>query len=278
MIRWQRLMSKFLSWIVIGCLVFFAMFPFYWMINTSFKTHQEASRIPSTFVPEQFTVKGYIDGWNSRPFGRYFVNTLVVSLLTTITATALAILAGYGFSRFRIKGGPILLLLLLGVQMFPSAMLIVPYFISMRQLGILNTYWALVLAFSSFALPLCIWMLKAFFDTIPREIEESGLIDGCTRWQTLIKLILPLSRPGIGATVIYTFINAWKEYLFALTLATNQDMYVVSVGIAAFIGEHTTYWNEMMAMSIISILPVVILFVLLQRHLIAGLTAGAVKA
>lgn len=273
----KSLPLRLASWAVIAVLVAFAIFPLYWMVATSLKTASQATAIPSTLVPSPPTAEGYVDGWTSRPFGRYFLNTAILAVGTTVVATVFALFASYGFSRFRLTVGPLLLTVLLIFQMFPSSLLIVPYFMLMRQLQLINTYWALILAYTSFSLPICIWMLKAFFDSIPSSIEDAGLIDGCSRWQVLLHIVLPLSLPGVGAAVIYIFIHAWKEYVFALTLATNRDMYVVSVGIAAFIGEHTTDWNEMMAMSVISIIPVVVLFILLQRHLVSGLTAGAVK-
>lgn len=269
--------SRLLSFLVVILLVLFSIAPLIWMISTSFKTTQEATAFPPSIIPHHFTIKPYIEGWNSRPFGRYFFNTALVSILTTLLCVSLASLCGYGFSRYKIHGSNILLTILFALQMFPSSVTVVPYFIGISKLGLMNTYAALILAYSSFSLPLCIWMMKSFLDGVPKELDESARLDGCNSLQTFTRIILPLARPGLIATTIYSFLGAWKEYLFALTLANKPDKLMISVAITSFIGEHSTSWNQMMAMGLISIIPVVIIFLFLQNYLISGLTSGAVK-
>lgn len=272
------LIWRVISIVTVCLLLFFSLAPFVWMLSTSLKSTREQEQYPPTIIPLKPTISPYIEGWKSQPFGRYFVNTFIVSAGTTILCVVLASLCGYGFSRFDLFGSKFLLTLLFVAQMFPPAVIIIPYFISMHRLGLTNTYTALILAYSSFSLPLCVWLLKAFFDGIPREIDEAAKIDGSGPFQSFVRVILPLTKPGLVAATIFSFLGAWKEYLFALTLSTRRNMYMISIGISSFIGEHSTSWNRMMAMSVISILPVLVIFIFLQKYLISGLVSGAVKS
>lgn len=179
-IRRSRALSTIISTLVLTTLLTYAILPLLWMLSTSFKTNREAQQVPATIIPREFSLKGYKDGWTSRRFDRYFVNTSIVTFGTTVIAITLGSFAGYGFSRFRMRGKKILLTSLLVLQMFPTATIIIPYFMVMRQLHLINTYWALIFAYTSLTLPLCVWMLKAFFDSIPRELDEAAMIDGCT--------------------------------------------------------------------------------------------------
>ena len=263
--------------IITAILLMFSLPPLIWMVSTSFKTTKEQAAYPPTLIPKDFSVSGYIEGWTSRNFGRYYKNTILVSIATTFLCVALASLCAYGFSRYKITGSNILLTLLFALQMFPTSVVIVPYFKLIKFLNLYNTMGALIIAYSSFSLPLCIWMLKAFFDGVPQELDNSARIDGCNPLSTFVYIILPLALPGLVATVIFTFLSAWKEYMFALTLANKDSVRVISVAVTSFIGEHSTSWNQMMAMSIVSTIPVILVFVFLQKYLISGLTAGAVK-
>lgn len=271
--RWMKYASGFL----ILVLILFSILPLLWMVSTSFKDTFEQSAYPPRLIPKNFTLEGYVEGWNSRNFGNYFKNTLIVSILTTIICVSLSTACGYGFSRFRIKGATFLLTLLFALQMFPSAVVIVPYFRIINVFGLYNTRWALLIAYTSFSLPLCVWILKAFYDTIPIELDQAAKIDGCSHFKAFTQIVTPLIQPGIIAALIFTFLGAWKEYLFALTLANKDQVRVISVAVTSFIGEHSTSWNQMMAMSIVSTLPVIFIFVFLQKYLISGLTAGSVK-
>lgn len=269
---------RILSYSVIIILILFSLAPLIWMLSTSFKTMTEQTAFPPTIIPREFTVRPYIDGWNSRPFGRFFFNTAFVSLLTTMLCVALSSLSGYGFSRYKIYGSKALLTVLFALQMFPPSVTIIPYFIGISRLGLMNTYAALVLAYTSFSLPLSIWMMKSFIDGVPKELDESAKLDGCSPLRTYTEIVLPLARPGLIAVVIFTFLGAWKEYLFALTLASKPSKLMISVAITSFIGEFGTSWNEMMAMGLISIIPVVVIFVFLQNYLVSGMISGAIKS
>ena len=212
-----------------------------------------------------------------RPVARYFLNSLVVALGTTALSVTLAAFAAYGFTRFFPQGAIPFIVFLLFTKMLPETLLIIPYFRLMADLGLLNTYFALILAYSSFALPFSVWMLIGFFRSIPRDIDEAAMIDGASYLQAFFRVILPLARPGLVAVALFTFLIAWNSYVWALVLTTDSSMYVLSVGIANMVGEYRVQWNELMAAAVIAALPVMVLYSLLERHLVSAITAGAVK-
>lgn len=253
------------------------LFPLYWIIVTSLKTIPETYLWPPTLWPRQLTVEGYTKIWTYSNFSRMFVNSLIVAISSTLFSVVLASLAAYGFSRFKFKGNKIVLFFFLFTQMVPAILLLLPYFIMMRKFDMINSYGALIIAYTSFSLPFCTWMLKGFFDSIPKDIDEAAMIDGCNRMQTLWNVIMPLALPGIAATTLFGFLVAWNHYLFAMGLTTTPDMYTLPVGIAALNGEFRVAWNEMMAGAIIASLPALVLYLLLQKWFVKGLTAGAVK-
>ncbi len=204
-------------------------------------------------------------------------NSLIVSLGTTLMGLALAVPAAYAFSRFRFSGREGSMFAFLLVQMFPGIIILVPYFMVMKSLGLLNTSIGLILAYSVTALPLCVWMLKGFFDTVPRELEEAALLDGCNQFQVFWKVILPLSLPAVAVTALFSFLAAWNEYLLALTFNTSNDMYTLPVGLASLISSTGQAWGDFAAASLLVSIPVVILFIVFQKFLIQGLSAGSVK-
>ena len=269
--------TNWLRWAVALTALAVVLFPFYWMLNTSLKPPTEIFLSPPTFVSAHWSLDAYATVLTQRPVGRYFVNSLVVALGTTSLSVVLAALAAYGFTRFFPRGATPFIVLLLFTKMLPETLLIIPYFRLMSDLGLLNTYAALVLAYSSFALPFSVWMLIGFFRSIPRDIDEAAMIDGASYLQTFCRVILPLARPGLVAVALFTFLIAWNSYVWALVLTTDSSMYVLSVGIANMVGEYRVQWNELMAAAVIAALPVMLLYSLLERHLVNAITAGAVK-
>ena len=253
------------------------LFPFYWMVNTSLKPQSEVFLSPPTFVSAHWTLAAYLQVWSSRLLGRFFLNSAVVSVGSTLLAMALSALAAYGFSRFRLRWERPLILLLLFTQMLPGTLLIIPYFQLMAALHLINTYLSLILAYVSFALPFSTWMLIGFFRSIPLELDEAAMVDGCGRVGAFWRVILPLSLPGLVAVAIFTFLLAWNAYVFALVLTTDPKMFPLSVGIANMLGEYQVLWNEMMAAAVLATLPVFVLYGFLERYLVQGITAGALK-
>jgi ABC-type glycerol-3-phosphate transport system permease component len=254
-----------------------AVFPFYWMLNTSLKPNTDVFLSPPTFGSSRWTLAAYASLFQHKPIARYFANSLIVSLGATLLSVLLAALAAYGFTRFLRRGATTFIVFLLFTKMLPETLLIIPYFQLMSSLGLLNTHLALILAYSSFALPFSVWMLIGFFRSIPREIDEAAIMDGASVLQVFLRVILPLARPGLVAVALFTFLIAWNAYVWALVLTTDSSMYVLSVGVANMVGEYRIQWNELMAAALIAALPVMVLYALLERHLVSAITAGAVK-
>ena len=228
-------------------------------------------------VFDAFTGEHFSKVLGGESFWVWLRNSVIVSVGTTILGLSLAVPAGYAFSRFKFRGREPAMFSFLLVQMFPGIIILVPYFLVMKSLGLLNSWLGLVLAYSVTALPLCVWMLKGFFDTVPRELEEAALLDGCTQPQVFRKVILPLSLPAVAVTALFSFLAAWNEFLLALTFNTSNDMYTLPVGLASMISATGQSWGDFAAASLLVSLPVVILFILFQRFLVEGLSAGGVK-
>lgn len=264
-------------WVLVLVSLLLVMFPFYWMLNTSLKPASEIFLSPPTFVSSNWSLDAYVTVLTERPFARYFLNSLVVTLGTTALSVTLAAFAAYGFTRFFPRGATPFVVFLLFTKMLPETLLIIPYFQLMSSVGLLNSYLALILAYSSFALPFSVWMLIGFFRSIPRDIDEAAKIDGATYLQTFFLVILPLARPGLVAVALFTFLIAWNSYLWALVLTTDASMHVLSVGVANMVGEYRVQWNELMAAAVIAAVPVMLLFSFLEKHLVNAITSGAVK-
>ena len=210
-------------------------------------------------------------------FWIWFRNSLIVSIGTSLLGLVIAIPAGYAFSRYKFTGRDVSMFAFLLVQMFPGIIILVPYFLVMKTLGLLNSHLGLILAYCVTALPLCVWMLKGFFDTVPRELEEAATLDGCNQFQVFTKVVLPLSMPAVAVTALFSFLAAWNEFLLALTFNTSNDIYTLPVGLASLISSTGQAWGDFAAASILVSLPVALLFLFFQKFLIEGLSAGGVK-
>lgn len=263
-------------------LLAYSLIPMAWMLITSLKTGFAAMQYPPQWWPAEPTLNNYtrlLDprGSIGRDFLLYFWNSLVVSTLTTVLAVAVGIPAAYAFSRFSFPGRTVLFFAVLLRNMFPAVIFLVPLFILMRFLGLMNTHASLVLTYLTFGLPLVIWLLKGFYDNIPIQLEQAARIDGATRFQAFLLIVMPLSTPGIVATAIYSFIIAWNEYIYAYTFLTRHDQMTLPVGIQRFFSEHSTDWPGLMAATFLMSVPVVVLFLVLQRYFVRALAEGAVK-
>jgi ABC-type glycerol-3-phosphate transport system permease component len=251
--------------------------PFLWMISTSLKSPAEVALREPTIIPRSLEFGHYADVFSRGNFGRYFVNSIIVSLATTLISVTVATLAGYAFARYRLPFGRGLLFGILATQMFPAILLAIPLYVLLRNLNLLDSLAGLVLVYTTFALPFCIWMLRNYFITIPRDLDEAASVDGATRLQALRTVVLPVAIPGIVATSLFSFILSWNEFLYANTFVSTANRRTVSVGLQSLIGEFTTDWGLLMAGAVVTTMPIVIAFFFVQRYLTQGLAAGAVK-
>ncbi len=255
----------------------YAILPFIWMLATSLKTEAETFRVPPTWVPIQPTLDAYIGIWITKNFGLYFLNSTIISLATAALSTFFGALAGYGFSRFFFTGRKFLIGFFLATQMLPGVLLVGPYFKILSKLGLYDTRTGLVIAFLTICLPFATWMMKGFIDRVPDVLDQAALVDGCSRLGVFFRIILPISAPGMVATIIFGFLLAWGDLLWVLCLTSTESMITVTLGIARTVGEFRIIWPMLMAGALLGGMPAIILYLLLQRLLVQGLTAGAVK-
>ncbi|MHB2169372.1 carbohydrate ABC transporter permease [Alsobacter sp. R-9] len=275
-------------WVVAGnvflvVLTLFSLLPMTWMFITSIKTQFAAVQYPPEWWPRHPTLGEYArlllpTSEVGREFLRYMANSLWVSFASTVLGVVVAVPAAYAFSRFRFPGRNLLFYSVLLRNMFPAVVFLMPLFIMMRWLGLVNTQFSLILTYLTFGLPLSIWLLKGFYDNIPPQLEQAARIDGATRFQAFLLIVMPLSSPGIIATAIYSFIMAWNEYVYALTFLNDKSKLTLPVGLQRFFAEYATNWPGLMAASFIMSVPVVALFLVLQKYFVKALTEGAVKS
>ena len=264
--------------IILAVIFVFSLLPFFWMTSTSLKTDKEAYRIPPTFLPRNPTLESYSQVLIWTNFPRFFFNSTFVSLATALFSTFVGSLAGYGFSRFKFPGRMTLIGVIIATQMLPGVLLVGPYFKLLVQIRLYNTYPGLILAFTTITLPFSTWMMKGFIDTIPEELDQAALVDGCSTFGTFWRIILPVITPGMVATVIFAFLLAWGDLLWVLVLTSGESMATVTLGLSRLVTQFRIIWPQLMAGSMIGSLPPLILYLILQNYLVKGLTAGAVKA
>ena len=238
------------------------------------------NRLRSTdlaIIPADWTLVSYVQLFTEQPFLRWLANSLLVAALVTITGVALASIGGYAFSRFRFVGRKATMLAILTTQMFPATMLLLPLYIVIAKLGLVNTYLGLMAFYTSTALPFCVWQMKGFYDTIPASLEEAARIDGCSRAQAFWSVILPLATPGLVITALFSFMTAWSEYIVAAQVMQDEEMFTLPLGIKSFQASLSSQWGLYAAASILVSLPVVVVFLVLSKYLVSGLTLGSVK-
>jgi multiple sugar transport system permease protein len=254
----------------------FALIPFLWMMLSSFRPEADLTQSPLRLLPDTLTLANHIELLQRTSFLQNLRDSLIVASGAVVLGLGLSLPAAYAFSRFRFPGRSVLLVQFLAINMFPVVLLILPLFILFRQFGLLDTYIALIAGHATFTLPFAIWLMTSYVDAIPADLDQAAAIDGATRWQIMVLVILPLTLPGLVAVGIYLFISSWNEYLFALMLA-GQNVRTVTVALQSFIGENQIQWGLLMAGGTLVALPATILFLLTQRQLVGGLTGGAVK-
>ena len=252
-------------------------FPALWILFTSLKTETELMQHPITYVPEAATLANYYQAFTEQPLLRFLWNSFVVASLSTVLCVLVSALAAYALTRLRIPHRNLIMSVLLAVAMFPLISLMVPLFKVMRELGLLNTYLALILPYAVLSMPVCTLVMASFFQDIPPDLEAAAMIDGCSRVGALFKVVIPLSAPGVFTAAILAFVNAWDEFLLALTMMNRVNMRTLSVGITLYQGEFAFPWPLISAALIVAIVPISILIAVFQERVVGGLTAGGVK-
>ena len=272
-------LSLGLTYVFIAAGVVVTLFPILWMLSTAFKNVKDLFNMPPEWIPRPPTLAAFVNLFKAGNFFlRFFCNSIIVCLSSTLLTVGAASLAGFSFSRFRFRGAKAAMFLFLVTQMFPNVVLLISVFTLFKELRLLNTYPALILTFTGFALPFSIWMLKNYFDTLPIEMDQAAYIDGCTHVQVLTRIVYPLTGPAILSVALFVFLVGWNELMFSLTLTSTEAMRTIAAGlVVTYQGQYQIYWSEMMAASLLASLPIVLLFLLMQRYFIQGMTMGAVK-
>jgi multiple sugar transport system permease protein len=264
---------------VVGLLAFslVILVPFWWIANMSFKTYEQVQFATSIYVPRPFTWANYTGLWLDTRFPLWLRNSLVTAVVVTVLTTIIASLGGYAVARLRFPGRGIVASLILVLYLVPPALLFIPLYRVLAELGATNTLVSLFLSYPTFTVPFCTWLLIGFFKAVPRELEEAALVDGATRTAALIRVLLPLAAPGIVASAIFAFTLSWNEFLYALVFIQDETMITVPVGLNLLIYGDVFSWGQLMAASVITTVPVIALYSFVHRWMVEGLTAGSVK-
>lgn len=272
-----RLPEVAITYALYGLLSLLVLFPLAWVLLGSFKNPSEIFSYPTTFWPRDFTFTNYADVINRTALPTYLWNTVVVTGFTLVFALAIGTFAAYGFSRWDFPFKDTILVVLLILQLIPSTVNIVPYYMMLNSLDLLNTHAGLIIIYTAGNIPFVIWIMKGFFDTLSRSLDEAAVIDGCSMFRVFWNIILPLSLPGLSAAGFLTFLSAWSEFLLPLVLANTREVAVMSVGLYSFFGTDTTAYHYAFAASVMSTAPVIIAYLFAQEYLVSGLASGSEK-
>lgn len=275
--RRSAIITKTASYAVLIVFALIAVFPIWQVMNISLRPGNQLLSTALELIPSGATIDNYVQLLSQGDFFLWLWNSTLVSAAVTVTGVALASTAGYGFSRFRFKGRNVGMLSLLTTQMFPATMLLLPMYIMLIKLGLINTYLGVVIVYSATALPFCIWTMKGYYDTIPTSLEEAARIDGCSQFAAFYRVILPLAAPALVITALFSFMTAWSEYLVAAQILQDTSLWTLPLGLKSFEASMSTEWGMYGAASLIVMIPVVVLFLSLSRWLVSGLTLGSVK-
>lgn len=258
-------------------LIINGLFPALWILLTSFKTEAELTLKPITWLPRTPTLQNYVQAFSDQPLLTFLFNSFMVALLSTALTLLISVLAAYALARLNLRFRGLIMSLIIAVSTFPLVTLLVPLFETMRTLDLLNTWTALIMPYTVLSLPVCILVLTSFFESIPRDLENAAMIDGCTRIGALFRVVVPLSAPGIFTAGILAFVNAWDEFLLALSFNSNPALRTLPVGIQLYQGEFAFPWPVMSAALVVGIVPIAVLIVIFQGRVVSGLTAGGIK-
>ncbi|WP_460452428.1 carbohydrate ABC transporter permease [Alsobacter sp. SYSU BS001988] len=277
-LRSRRRLLNGIAYALLILAIVIVFFPLAWMATVSVRPNIEVMKMPPDWIPQVFTMEGYVKIFTNKKFLVVFLNTMVVSLLVTGLSLVLGAMAAYALARFNFIGQRAVLMFLITTQMFPLVLLCIPYFRTFITLGLYDSRTSLVIVYLTFTLPFCILMLRSYFLNIPRDIEEAAMVDGCTRLGAIFRTLIPMSYPAFIGAGLYTFLLAWNEFLFAVVLIESWENRVLTMAIYSLMAEFVTEWNTMMAFSVLASLPLVVAFVFLQKFMVQGMTAGALTS
>lgn len=261
--------------LILGTVI--AMAPMAYMASTAFKPNAYSPEYPPKFIPEEPTLKNFDTAFSSSNFGRAFGNSLGVAVATSALVTTLTAMMAYAFARFEFVGKNLLYFSVLAMMMVPTMMLIIPQFILAKKLGMLNSLPGLVLVYTAGAMAFNMFLLRGFFETLPRELEESALIDGANHFVIFTRIMVPLAKPALSTVAVFSFLGAWDEYIWALTVLTDLEKRTLPIAIANFRGQHASDWGLVFAASLTAVVPTILIFIFFQRYFVKGITAGALK-
>ncbi|NOU79433.1 ABC transporter permease subunit [Paenibacillus sp. LMG 31459] len=275
--KWQRkLGSKLLFYIPLALTLMFVLVPFLWAISTSLKREGDVLSGTVRYIPSPATFENFVHVWNDNNFSQYFMNSVFVSVLSVVAITVLSVLNGYAMSRFKFKGKGAFMLVLLATQMMPVILFVIPLFLIFKNLGMINTPYALILFYIVLQVPFNTILMRGFISSTPKEIDEAAMVDGAGRFRIIFAIIMPIVLPGIVATSAFAFIGVWNEFLVAFSFITTPDRFTIPIGLKFMVGEFSVQYASLAAGSIIGLIPPVLLFMFIQRYLVEGL-GGAVK-
>jgi multiple sugar transport system permease protein len=273
----NKVRFRIFVYLLITTIVFILLFPFFVAVSTAFKDLDEVYSTPPHWIPHRIAWENFKHIWQKYPLAQYFLNSFIVASGATLLTAVLCVPAAYAFARLRFLGRKLFLFMLLVVQMFSPIIVVISLYKIVSALHLIDTRTSLILVNTVFSLAFAIWMMNGYFSTIPKEIEEAALIDGCTRLQTIIRITLPIAMPGVVTVIIYTFIFAWNEFMFALTFINSIEKRPLTLGLYNFVGRWQVSWQYLMAAALLAIIPVIVLFMVIEKKLVQGLAGGAIK-
>ncbi len=273
----QQRATKVITYVTLALMVIMVLFPLYFVVLTSLRTPKQVYAQQGMLTPANLTFANYIKLFDGTAMPQWIWNTVIVTVVTTFTSLAIATVGAYAVARLKFRGAQTMAKSVLFMYLLPATLLYIPLFVLLNQLGQLNSRAALFLSYPTFLLPFCAWMLLGYFRSLPEELEDAARIDGCSRFGVLWRIVIPLSAPGIIAAAIFSITNAWNEFLYALVFIQSERLWTVQIGLQSFQLADTMVWGLTMAGAVLTTLPPVVLYMLLQKYVVSGMTAGAVK-
>lgn len=263
--------------IILLLFLVWTVFPLYWMVITSFKPRMEISQMDISLWPQTFTIENYVTAFKSTHFGVFMLNSTIVTLISSTVVLVISIMGGYALSRYRFKGQNAVLLVFIASQMIPLVVAIIPMFILYSKIGLVDNLLSLIISYTVANIPFCLITMSSFFRRIPVSLEEAAMIDGCTRFQAVVRVILPTMLPSIVAVFVFAFTGCWNELFYSIMMISKESLRTIPAGLMNFVQKFNVDWGQMTAAASVTMIPVAVLFFFAQKHIVAGMTAGAVK-